>query len=482
MKGNIIALKYYLCVFITAAVMFGAHWLPAFGSVTEYGATALGIFIGLIFGFATIGLIGPSFLAMISLGLTEYGTVSVVIKDAIGNNIILFTIGVLILSATLEETGVTQKIVYMLASSKATQGKPWMLTAAFFVIAYIAALFLNVIIPSLLLWTLVAELSAQVGYKPGDKWPMVMYFGIVYIATAASFILPFQIGVIANFGMLETVSAGAMKYNALSYIIWACVCSVLIAGAYWILVRYVIKPDVSLLKKASAITYEKKSLSNDEKLSIGLFLVLVVLLIASSLVPEGSGLSSFLGKLETSGLSLMLVIVVVLLRRKNKPIFDFSVLFSRGMAWDIILMLSTIFLMVSVMTDASTGIPLTVQELFAPHLSDVPPMALMLVSLFIVAVVSNVFMNAAVSCTLIPIIYMMVEPDAFNMILFVALLNFIGGMAFMLPCSSGSSALLYSRAEWISKKHIMMLSFFASGMTYLICVSIGIPLGSLLFG
>ena len=110
--------KYHICLLITVLIIFLAHWLPPFGCVTKYGAVLLGIFVGLIFGFGTVGLITPSFLALISLGMTEFGSVSVVLKEALGNNTILFTIGVLILSATLEETGVTKKFVFMVASSK----------------------------------------------------------------------------------------------------------------------------------------------------------------------------------------------------------------------------------------------------------------------------------------------------------------------------------------------------------------------------
>ena len=106
-----------------------------------------------------------------------------------------------------------------------------MLTFVFLFMAYVAALFLNVIIPTLLLWTLIADLSEQVGYKPGDKWPMAMFFGVVYLATAARFVLPFQIGVIANFGILETVSNGTILYDTVAYIVWATICSLLLSGS-----------------------------------------------------------------------------------------------------------------------------------------------------------------------------------------------------------------------------------------------------------
>lgn len=481
MLMKIKSLKYYICLVITTIFILGSHFLPAFGKVTEYGMTVLGIFFGLIFGFATVGLISSSFLAMISLGLTQYGSVSVVIKDAIGNNIILFTIGVLILSATLEETGVTKKMVYMLAANKIIIGRPWMLTFIFFLIAYVASFFLNVIIPSLLLWSLISELCSQAGYKVGDKWPAVMYFGIVYVATAASFVLPFQIGVIANFGMLEVVSKGTIMYETIPYIFWATVCSILISMSYWFFVRYIVKPDVEPLKKISLEKDDVFKFTSAQIYSIALFFSLIILLVGSSIIPGDTVLANIISKLETSGLTLGMIIIALCIRYKNNPVFNFSTLFSKGMAWDIILMLSTIFLMATILTDPSTGITQMVQELCSPIVEKMPSIAFLIVVTFIIALISNVTMNAAVSCTMIPVVYMLVGAEKFNLVLLVAMINFIGGMAFLLPCSSGSSALLYGRTEWISRTEIHRYSVFAFIVTYVIIVLIGLPLGNILF-
>lgn len=413
--------------------------------------------------------------------MTEFGSVSVVLKEALGNNTILFTIGVLILSATLEETGVTKKFVFMVASSKMIKGRPWMLTFVFLFMAYVAALFLNVIIPTLLLWTLIADLSEQVGYKPGDKWPMAMFFGVVYLATAASFVLPFQIGVIANFGILETVSNGTILYDTVAYIVWATICSLLLSGAYWILIRYIIRPDVTLLKNCTSLNYEKTPLTLAQKYAIVLFFSLIILLVGSNLLPAASCLASFFAKLETSGLTLGLIVIAISLRIGNKPVFDFATLFSKGMAWDIIMMLSTIFLMASALTEESTGIGLMVQQICTPFLSDMSPMLFLLLITLLITLLSNIAMNAAVCCTLIPIVYILAGDNSVNMVLFVAMINYMGGMALLLPCSSGSAALLYSQTQWVPKKNIVFLSFFTIIVTYFVITVIGIPLGNLIF-
>lgn len=263
-------IKYWINFTITTLLIFGAHWMPSFYCVSEYGATILLIFVGLIFGFATVGLIEPSFMALLSIGFTEYGTVGTVLKDALGSNTILFTIGVMILSATLEESGVTQKLVDWVVTNKYIKKSPWTLTFVILLASYLVALFVNAVVPMLLFWSFVSTLCDKARFEKNAKWPAVMYFGIAYMATVASFIMPFQVGVIANFGMLAAASNGTITYSVAPYLIWSTICSLLLFVAYWLFIRYIIRPDIQLLESIndSSTTSEKLDFNRNQLISI----------------------------------------------------------------------------------------------------------------------------------------------------------------------------------------------------------------------
>lgn len=477
------AISYYICFLVMMVLIFGAHWIPPFGEVTEYGATVLGIFAGVVFGFVTIGLTIPSFLAMISLGFTQYGNVAVVLKDALGHNTILFTIGVMILSAALEQTGVTTKIVNMTTRSKFVKGKPWRLSFMILCAAYILAMFLNITVPTLVLWAFINKLCKQVGFSFYDKWPAVMYFGVVYMATNASFVLPFQVGVIANFGMLSAASNGSISYNVARYIVWALICSILLAIAYWLFARYIVRPDVTRLRnyEDSEINVEDKKFTKEQKYAVIIFALLIILLIGSSLVPAISFLGVMVNQLQTGGLTLIMVVGALCLRVNGKPLFDFGRLFAQGVVWDIVLMLASIFLMVNVLTDDATGIAVSMQAVCEPIMDRISPLFFLLVVLLLMAVLSNLTMNAAICCTMIPIVYILTQDNgSFDMVMFVAVVNFIGGMALFLPSASGGAAMIYSQTQWISKKKIMLYSIFTIAVTYIVMIFIGIPLGSVI--
>lgn len=467
---------------ITAVLIFGSHWLPSFNTVSSDGATILFIFLGMIYGFATIGLTVPSLFAMFSLGFTEGQTVTNVLKEAIGNNSILFTIGVMMLAYILTETGVTQKFASWLISSKYVNRSPWMLTNVILFATFFVAVFMNATVPMLIFWSFVSSICDQAGFRSGDKWPFVMYFGVTYMATAGSLIMPYQVGVIANFGMLTSISNGVITYNTGLYIIWAMICALLLAIAYCLFVKFIVKPDISLLEKLkdSSENQEKLIFSRTQKISLILFFVLIVAIVGSSLIPEGSALSGIFAQMQSSGIVLLILMVALSFKENGKPIFNFSSLISKGVVWEIILMLAAIFYIVSLITDSKTGISEMLKNIFAPVLSGMNPLILMLVVSFMILIFSNLMMNAAVCCTLIPIMYLLTVDMNFNMVLFVALTNYVGGMALLLPGSSAGSAMLYSQTKWVSKKNMLIYSIYTMIITYVILMVIGYPLGSLL--
>lgn len=88
---------YYIHVAIVILLMFFFKYLPAPAPVTPYGMNILGIFIGLIYGWSLCGLAWPSVLAMVALGLSEYGITESVFALVFGQaNLVLMIFGFMV--------------------------------------------------------------------------------------------------------------------------------------------------------------------------------------------------------------------------------------------------------------------------------------------------------------------------------------------------------------------------------------------------
>ena len=93
--------KDYIHHFITTLLVFGFGFLPPFSSMTPYGMGVLGTFIGAVYGWTTIGMVYPSFVAIISLGL--YAGVPEVLAKGFGSPIIVALFALLPLISVLDE-------------------------------------------------------------------------------------------------------------------------------------------------------------------------------------------------------------------------------------------------------------------------------------------------------------------------------------------------------------------------------------------
>lgn len=110
---------YYISLVIMLALMFLFRFLPPIGTITSTGMAVVGIFLGLIWGWSTMGLLVPSILSMIAFGFTSlYGDVTTVFTAGIGSQnvlIVLLTFGIL---GILQASGVTRWMALNIISLK----------------------------------------------------------------------------------------------------------------------------------------------------------------------------------------------------------------------------------------------------------------------------------------------------------------------------------------------------------------------------
>ena len=61
--------RYYILSAIGIAIMLFFRFLPPMGTVTELGMNVLGIFLGAIWCFSTVGTFWPALLALVLFGI-----------------------------------------------------------------------------------------------------------------------------------------------------------------------------------------------------------------------------------------------------------------------------------------------------------------------------------------------------------------------------------------------------------------------------
>lgn len=473
--------KYFFNLLVTIFLIFGSRYFLEFGAVTAYGSNILGIFLGVIYGYCTIGMIIPSFMALIAMSFSGYGSMSTILQGSFGNSTVIYIIAILILSAMLEKCGLADKIVHWMVTRKIAKGRPWVISFLFLFAAYIAALFINAVPVTFICWSLLSGLFATVGYQRGDRWPMAIMFGVMFTATLGSCVPSFQISIVSNFGLLTAVSGGEYHLNPLNYMLWAFLCSAALFAVYFIFMKYVLKPDVTLLKKEDLIKENQEALTWEQKFTAALFIIFVVGLLLPSLLPEGFFLKTFFTTIGDSGWSILITLVGIMVWHDGKQVYDFNEMFAKGVIWDIVLMIATIFLIVGAITEERTGIAKLIIQLVAPMQNALPPFIFILAISLVVILLCNFTNSVAVAYIFIPVMFMLsLDSEAYiDMMPFVGMTVFMGNLCFMMPSASIISAIMYSKPEWIPKKYCYIFSIFSIISVYLIMMLIGMPLGKL---
>lgn len=209
--------KYYINAAITVALMALVRFLPPFGSMTTLGMTVLGIFAGALYGWITCDMIWPSILALTMLGFTGYvANAAAAFTSAISNPSVQTILWLLVFSALLAVTGISKWLVSRLVNSRLCKGHPWRLSIVICLAVWLCASLGAGFAAILLCWQLVYSICDQVGYARQDKWPRMMICAIIFFNALGALLLPFQGGVVANYGFLANASNGA--YTSYGYV------------------------------------------------------------------------------------------------------------------------------------------------------------------------------------------------------------------------------------------------------------------------
>lgn len=115
---------YYIHSLICVVLMFGLGHLPAPSPITPTGMHVVGIFIGMIYGWLTVGMTWPSILGITALGFSGRMTVVQAFQSGFGNNTILLIFFMFIITGVLDTSGVARYVANRLVSFRFSRGRP----------------------------------------------------------------------------------------------------------------------------------------------------------------------------------------------------------------------------------------------------------------------------------------------------------------------------------------------------------------------
>lgn len=482
---------YYVNSFVTIAIMVAGFVVPPISPLTQSGMETVFIFLGVVYGMSTVGIIWPSLLGMVLLGFTGYldtvaadgtvtasTTVAKVFLNGFGNDTYLFVFFLLVFAAILNESGLSKTIAYRLVAMKSAHGRPWMLSLLILVAAYLIGMLISCTPGILIPWAIVYTICDVVGYTKKDAWPKVMVVGIVLAACLGNAALPFKPLSLQMMASLSTTTGITIDYA--SFTVFALVMSFLILVGYWLLCKFLFRVDVSPLKAAS-VDFGTVEFTARQKQLCAFLVALFVFLFIPSFLPDGTA-SAFFTRLGSTAVVVVILVVMAFMRKKDGAEYaSISNAIKTGVPWETLILLAFVMVISTALTVTGNGVKEGLSLVLDPILGSADGFMFTVILIVVAAVGTQVLGNLIYGLMLMPIVCVYGAATGADLSLLTVALCVVLNAALFLPSASPLAGLLHGNSEWVSAKDIYKYSAPTVLMTIVVAIAVCATLGTLMF-
>lgn len=473
--------SYYIKALITIVIMFGFGQLPPIDPITPLGMNIVGIFIGLLFGWMTIGLVWPSILGCIALVMIGDMTIAEVLAGGWGSTTNMLIFFMIMVAAIVEQSGCSRFIAMFLITRKWVLGRPWIFTFMFLGAAFVLAAVTSTIPTIIVCWSIWYSICNQVGYKPYQPFPSFMVVGIVMAATFGLSVFPFRPVGILVFGILQDLAGISVNYLTFTlFTLPLCLICILV---FTLLGKIVFRIDVSLLKNLNEDSFKDVDLTLNKHQKAVLFFVvlLILLLLIPSVLPTSFFLAALLKKLDAVGTAMLIVVLMCALKIDGKPILSFKEVASKGMQWDVLMLTAVVMPLSSVLCTDGTGVTDFLLKVLNPLFEGRSSFTFLMIAVFSAVLITNFAVNNVVGAILLPVFYPFALQLGIEPLALTSLLVWTCHFALLTPAASPMAALLHGNTQWVRTTDIYKYGFLIVISSMIVAWVLGIPYAQFMF-
>ncbi len=476
--------KHYIHCVIMIALYFIISKLPPFGAVTPLGMQVLGIFIAVLYGWCTLGLLWPSLLALIALGCTEYSTIKEVFTEAFGDNTVLVLVAVFTFAAYLEESGLSHYMANWFISRKIGEGRPWVFTILLFSATYVLSAFVSLYATIVIIWGIFYNICDSIGVERKSSYSTMVIAGVVIICSLTGTLFPFKVFSQMVLGLVTKSTGMPIVMDFIPWFTYNFVVSIVLIAVYLLVAKYVIRPDVSKVKEAGIkFSYlRNEKMNKGQKTAMAVLVIFILSQIVPSFLPNTIPFIAVLNNLGVLGCVVFCLVVLAALQTKeNKPIVNIGRLISKGSSWDIVILMAATMPLSGALESESTGILTTVIGWMTATFSGLSANVFLLVVVLIFLAATQLAHNMVLMVIFIPVLAKLGLNYGVHPLIIANLIYFAAQSAFLLPASSSQAAMIYGNTEWVSSKHAYLYNISYILVAVVILTLLGIPLAQFLF-
>lgn len=361
------------------------RFLPTPVGLTADGMQVIGVFLGVLILWITVGIDWPSLLCIFALAFVPSLGMNQVLKDAFGNSIFSFLLFTFMCTYALSQTGFIKRCALFFVTGKIARRGPWMFAISFFLSIIVIGCFLSPTVLFFLYLPILEEIYNVLSLKKGDKFAAMLMIGLVVCSSLSSGMTPIaHVFPVLAIGVFESLTKLTINYGY--YMAFAVPTGILVFTLLILTFRFVMKPDVDHIQlKGNQLLELKKNLPKSdtrEKMILAVFLLVIGLWIAPALIePILPEVAAFINKFGSAMPPLLGVILLAIIQIDKKPLLSINEAMTKGVSWPALIMSVSTLALGAAMTNKTIGITDFISSSIAPITTNLTP--IMMILLFV---------------------------------------------------------------------------------------------------
>lgn len=453
-------ISYYVLIAVCLFIMFfGGLVIPPFApQITQTGMQILCIFVGMVILWSTVGgIVWPSILGVIALGLTEYTTVANAITTAIGQSTIWQVMMCLTLATAIAQSGAGEVVARWALSRKVIQGRPLLFSFIFLLVMRLIAAVSNPLGMMLLGWAILEGVANILNRDISEKYFRCMSVFVMVSCLNGDMIIPFKTWLTALWNAFGQLMGGELNFMVWLAIIFA---FGTITELAMILFIKLARIDVSFMRDMDNEQLKKGSTRLNSRQAACFIAMVVAIIIGLSayIFPAGNILHDVSTTLTMAGVFSVAVAVLLLLRDKDGvPMLDWKKTMAPGAFWGSFFIIAAAIPMSSALLHESTGFSEWLTSVLAPMFESSSVVQIYLLVMVTVTLLTNIASNAGIGMMFLPIVIPIAQAAGANAFVVGICCIMSANFGLLTPGASSAAALIYGNKDQlkISMKDIM---------------------------
>lgn len=452
--------------------------MPTWGTLSRSAMALIGIFIGSVFLWITVGISWPSLFCLLALSFLPELSMNTLVKDSFGNPAIIFLVFTFCCSHALNRTLFTRRCAIWFLSTRIAKKGPWAFLALYFLSVLVLGSCMSTTVIVVLYLTINEEIFSVLEVEKGDKYAALMTMGLVITASISGAMTPIGHAFpMVGLSIYNTITGNSISY--IDYMIAGIPAALLVVGVMILIFRFVLRPDTSRIQvidtdvlKTSLQPADKK-----EKIIVTVFFSVVALWVFPELLKNVSSVFAVINNMGTVMPPLLGTMILCILRNNDEPLLDLGEGL-KAVPWPSMFMAAAAMAIGGALTNADIGVSAFIESHLGPFANTFQGILFVIVLVAVTGFMTNVGSNM-VTVTIMSTVTLPVAmaTNGVNVGALAVVLGMMSSYAFATPPAMTTVALA-TGTGWTTNSQMAKYGFLVLIPSILVVALIAYPIAA----